>query len=121
VFDGRNVQCDTSVGEPADPCTQKGTYACSADKKTMLVCDGDTLGPASTCRGPQGCRIQREGNRVDCDDTIAIEGDVCDQPRRIACSTDGKAELVCQSNRYERKRECRRSDCRLEGTELFCE
>jgi hypothetical protein len=121
VVEGRNVRCDTSLGEPSDPCAQKGTYACSADRQSMLVCDGTTLTPASSCRGPDGCRIQRDGNRVDCDDSVAMEGDFCEEARRIACSTDRKAELVCQSNRYERKRECRRGNCRLEGTELFCE
>lgn len=87
----------------------------------MLSCDGSTLAAASSCRGPAGCVIERESNRVDCDDAVAIEGDPCDQPRRIACSVDRKAELVCDANRYARKRGCSRTDCRLEGTELFCD
>jgi hypothetical protein len=121
VVDGRNVHCDTSLGQPGDPCAQHGTYACSVDKKTMLACDGTTLLPASSCRGPEGCHTQRESRKVDCDDSIALEGDPCDQPKRIACSVDHKEELVCVSNKYVKKRECRRSDCRLEGNELFCD
>lgn len=121
VVDGRNVQCDTTLGEPGDPCAKKGAYACSTDKSAMLMCDGSQLALASSCRGPTGCRIERESNRVDCDDAVAQEGDPCDQPRRIACSVDGKAELVCDANRYAKKRGCLRSDCRLDGTELFCD
>jgi hypothetical protein len=121
VVDGRNVQCDTTLGEPGDPCTQKGTYACSSDRSAMLTCDGRGLVAATSCRGSAGCAIERESNRVNCDDAVALEGDPCDQPRRIACSVDRKAELVCDTNRYARKRGCLRSDCRLEGTELFCD
>jgi hypothetical protein len=121
IVDGRNIHCDTSLGEPGDPCAQQGTYACSVDKKTMLVCDGNALSPASSCRGPEGCHTQRERRKVDCDDSIALEGDPCDQPKRIACSVDHKAELVCIADKYTKKRECRRSDCHLESNELFCD
>jgi hypothetical protein len=121
VEGGRNVRCDTTLGEAGDPCAQQGTYACSVDGKTMLLCDGSTLAPASSCRGPQGCRIERESRKVECDDAVALEGDPCDQPKRIACAVDRKSELVCQGSKYVRKRECRRSDCRLEGSELFCD
>jgi len=121
TFDGRNVHCDTTLGEPDDPCAQQGTYACSTDRTTMLVCDGSKFAPASSCRGTDGCHIQRDTRKVDCDDSVAQEGDPCDQPKRIACSMDRKAELICASGVYQKKRECRRSDCRLQGNELFCD
>ncbi len=121
VEGGRNVHCDTTLGEPGDPCAQAGMYACSSDKTLMLVCGGKTLVPASSCRGAGGCSVQRESRKVSCDDAVALEGDVCDQPKRISCSVDGGAELTCAAGKYERKRECRRSACRLEGDELFCD
>ena len=132
VEGGRNVHCDTTLGEPGDPCAQAGTYACSSDKTLMLACDGETFRPASSCRGPGGCRVERESRKVDCDDAIALDGDACDQPKRIACSVDGKAELMCtgaaapanqavSAGKYERKRECRRTSCHLDGNELFCD
>src|SRR5262249_32861113 len=102
-------------------CAQQGTYACSSDKRGMLLCDGNVLTTASSCRGPQGCSIERDARKVDCDDGIALEGDPCDQPKRITCTVDRKAELVCTANKYARKRECRRSDCRIDGSELFCD
>jgi len=121
VVDGRSVQCDTTLGEAGDPCAKKGTYSCSTDRSAMLVCDGAQLVASSSCRGPAACQVERDSNRVSCDDAVAAEGDPCDQPRRIACAVDRKAELVCEANRYTRKRACLRSDCRLEGTELFCD
>lgn len=121
VEGGRNVRCDTTLGEAGDPCAQQGTYACSADGKTMLLCDGSALAAASSCRGPGGCRVERETHKVDCDDALAREGDPCDQAKRIACAEDRKAELGCQAGKYVKKRECRHTDCRLEGSELFCD
>ncbi len=127
VVDGKNIGCDTTLGQPGDPCGQTGTYACSVDRKTMLACDGAALVAASSCSGPAGCQIQRETHHVDCDDSVAVEGDPCDQAKRITCSADHKSELVCTGGRYAKKRDCRRTDCRLEGTEhaehseLFCD
>jgi hypothetical protein len=117
----RRVSCDTTLGEGGDPCEKSGSYACSADGGAMLQCNGTVLGVVASCRGPDGCRFDRDGHKVDCDDGLAMEGDACDRPERIACAVGGKAELVCDKGRYVQKRECRRSDCRVDGSALFCE
>jgi hypothetical protein len=126
VVDGRNVHCDTSLGEADDPCEHMATFACSVDGQTMLECDGKTLVPASTCRGPKACFFEKgepgaEPHKIDCDDGLALEGDPCTQPRRITCAVDRKAELVCDGHTFGKKRECRRTDCRVDGTELHCD
>ncbi len=128
IVDGRNVHCDTSAGEPGDPCEKQGTYACSVDAKTMLVCSGSALAPASSCHGPGACSIDHDTHKVDCDDTLADVGDPCDEPRRITCAPDHKAELVCVSaqdggaaGNYEKRRDCKRTDCRIGGSKLFCD
>ena len=121
ILDSHNVRCDTTLGEPGDPCEKQGTFCCSVDRKAMLECDGKTLAPATSCRGPDACHIARDARKVDCDDSVALEGDPCDQPKRLACSLDGKAELVCAASKYKKKRECRRADCKLDGNELFCD
>lgn len=120
-LDGRNVHCDTSLGEPGDPCAQQGSYACSTDGNAMLQCDGAVLAPASSCRGPSRCRVHKDTRKVDCDDTVVLEGDPCEQLKRIACAVDGKSELSCQGAKYVKRRDCRRSDCTVNGTELFCD
>ncbi len=121
IVDGRNLRCDTTLGESGDPCEKQGTYSCAVDRKARLECNGTALAPVSSCRGPEGCRIQHDALRVDCDDSLAVEGDPCDQAKRIACAVDRKSELVCTANKYKKKRECRRSECKLEGNELFCD
>jgi hypothetical protein len=121
IVDGRNLHCDTTLGAPGDPCAQQGAYSCSVDQQAMLLCDGTTLALASSCRGPDGCHVQRDARKVDCDDSVVIEGDPCDQVKRIACAVDHKSELVCQDGKYAKKRACRRSDCKLDGNELFCD
>jgi hypothetical protein len=123
---GRNVRCDTSLGEPDDPCEHTGTFACSVDGTTMLQCDGKSLVAASSCRGPKACSFEKgepgaDPHKIDCDDGIAMEGDPCTQPRRITCAPDHKEELVCDGHKFGKKRDCRRSDCRIEGTELSCD
>ena len=121
VEGGRNIRCDTTLGEVGDPCGQAGTYACTADHQAMLVCAGAALAAASSCRGPAGCRVERDSRKVDCDDAVAQEGDPCDQEGRIACAVDRKVELGCVHGKFAKKRDCRRTDCRLDGNELFCE
>jgi hypothetical protein len=128
IVDGRNVHCDTSAGEAGDPCEKQGTYACSVDAKAMLVCSGSALTPASSCGGPGACSINRDTHKVDCDDTMADVGDPCDEPRRITCAPDHKAELVCVSaqdggapGKYAKRRDCKRTDCRIGGSKLFCD
>jgi hypothetical protein len=126
IVDGRNVHCDTSLGEPGDPCELEGTYACAVDRKTMLQCDGQSLAPTSSCRGDKGCSIEQAEagaipHKIECDDRVALEGDPCAQAQRITCAVDHKEELVCDGKKFEKKRDCRRSDCRIDGTELFCD
>jgi hypothetical protein len=126
VIDGRSVHCDTSLGEAGDPCERAGTFACSVDGQTMLACDGKALAAASSCRGAKACFFAAgepgaEPHDIDCDDGVALEGDPCTQAHRITCAVDRKAELACDGRQYKMKRECKRSDCRIDGTELFCD
>lgn len=115
------LDCDTTLSEADDPCETQGTYSCSIDRTAMLQCNGRSFVAASSCRGPQGCRLDPDTHKVACADTVALEGDPCDEERRITCNMDGKAELICEGNRYLRKRECRHMGCRVEGSELFCD
>ncbi|HSY23960.1 MAG TPA: hypothetical protein VK841_17650 [Polyangiaceae bacterium] len=123
---GHHLNCDTTLGEPGDECEASGTYSCSTDGKQMLVCDGKALAITSSCGGANGCRFDRGEHKVDCDDSFAREGDRCDRPDRIACGPNGETELVCENGDagapvYTKKRECRRSACRVENADLYCD
>jgi hypothetical protein len=121
VSGARRLDCDTSLSEPNDPCEREGSFACYVDHQTMVECNGRAFVPASTCRGPRGCRVDAEPRKVECDDGIALEGDPCREPNRIACGVDRRSELVCVGKTYAKKRECRRTDCRVDGSELYCD
>ncbi len=126
VLDGRNVHCDTSLGEAGDPCERPGTFACSVEGNAMLECDGKALSLVASCKGAKGCFFEHgepgaEPHKVECDDKIADDGDPCMQDRRITCATDHKSELVCDGHKFAKKRDCAHADCRVEGTELFCD
>jgi hypothetical protein len=128
----RHLDCDTTLGAAGDPCEKQGAYACSIERDVMLQCRGMSLVASSSCRGPEGCRFDRERHRVDCDDGTAREGDPCEVRDRVACAVGGKYELVCESRAsegdadigtltYAKKRECRRTDCRVDGNDLYCD
>jgi len=121
VLGEEHLHCDTTVGEVGDPCERQGAFACSLDRLAMLECEGRAMVVASTCRGSLGCRFNEQGHTVDCADEVALEGDACNDPNRITCSVDGKSELVCSGRAYARKRECRRTDCRIDGNALYCD
>jgi hypothetical protein len=79
--------------------------------------------------------LDREGHRVGCDDSVALEGDACEVAGRVACAADGGFELACERTAsgagsaaggdgalsYQKKRDCRHKGCRVEGTALFCD
>lgn len=55
VYDAavKAVRCDTSVGEPGDPCAD-GTTACSLDGHALLACKDGHLVIGQECNGPNG-------------------------------------------------------------------
>ena len=119
--DDAGVQCDTSLGEIGDVCSNVDAEGCSLDGRTLLRCDGHLLRPASSCRGPDGCRIHRGDTTARCDDRVAVEGDPCFTPRRVTCSADGQTELVCLNGAFAVKRPCRRTACSVDDDGLLCE
>jgi hypothetical protein len=104
------VNCDRTVQLPDDPCTLPNNFACSPDKKLMLKCEDGRWAPDNSCRGPKECAHNEEKHRVDCDDTLALEGDPCSDEDGVACSQDAKAKLVCKSHKYVVQRQCKRKD-----------
>jgi hypothetical protein len=121
ILGEQHLDCDTTLGEAGDPCEKEETFACSVDRHVMLECDGHTFVAASTCRGSLGCHFDAESHKVECADGVAVEGDPCIEPDRITCGSDGKSELICVGKRYAKKRECRRTDCHVDGSELYCD
>ncbi|MFO0758141.1 MAG: hypothetical protein U0359_16720 [Byssovorax sp.] len=86
---------------PGDRCAT--TFACSADGRTFLRCDGGQMTFVSRCRGPRGCRI--DAAMIHCDQTIAEIGDAC-TGTGAACALDGLNLLECRGGRFTLRSAC---------------
>lgn len=116
--------CDISANVPGDPCStdDEGVAQCASDKKSRLVCKGGRYA-LERCRGPQGCT--ESGEKVDCDATLAEEGDECassDDTPFYACSVDKGKSLVCRGGKLVVDEYCRGpSGCDASGAEVKCD
>jgi hypothetical protein len=102
---GRIPKCDTSVSNHGENCRDPGTFACSADQKTMLVCRSGAWETMRYCRGQYGCALKDDGPA--CDESLSMVGDLCSVPGQLGCSTDGKSELICQGSVFAKSRTCK--------------
>jgi hypothetical protein len=100
--------CDRTIGEVGDACNTRGSAheslgACSADKKSVVVCDKDQNGKLVTskvCAGPKGCRVGHLSGSPDlpapvCDRGSVVAGARCGKNDAAECSTDGTELLTC--------------------------
>lgn len=113
--------CDQSRAQPGDACEKEGKKACSSDGKTLLACSGGRFSPLYPCRGEKGCTAA--SGRLDCDVTLAIEGDGCDtrMTGHIACAADRRSTLICRDGRFVRDAPCRPgTHCEVDGTTTRC-
>lgn len=106
---GEIVSCDTKVAQKDDPCPKPGAFACSMDLKTRLICREGKFSFDRFCRGTNGCR----DFDFSCDESISDVGDPCGVPDMVACSVDGKQELVCRGGQYFAQRQCKKLGCHV--------
>jgi len=116
-----HANCDTSVANAGDPCLgEDDEYACSLDKKRVLVCKGTRFEPHLECRGKAGCNIL--GHAFSCDTSTAEKGDTCKTPGANACSVDAKQLLVCRDGKFALHRYCRgKNGCANVGETPSCD
>jgi hypothetical protein len=114
------IDCDNTIADVGDPCTT-GTYGCSSDHNEMLRCVSDKFALDNSCRGPKQCVIKVEGTKklADCDDSVANEGDACDEPNENTCASDGHSELKCIGGKFTHSANCKTS-CVRTGNYVNC-
>jgi hypothetical protein len=112
------VKCDNSLADLGDKCTTDNDYACTSDHKGSLVCRGKKFESAGACRGPKGCRVN--GDKIECDESVAQEGELCEHDGAPACSTDFKAILVCRDKKWKLDQPCKRTPCKVVGNTIDC-
>jgi len=117
---GDRLQCDETLAAAEEPCSKEGILACSKDGKLSLRCTLSKWSAVRNCRGTKGCRM--EDAFPICDESIAEVNDPCGGAGRLACSTDGKNELLCHGSRFMFSRECKKS-CKVapSGNTVRCE
>lgn len=110
VVDER-VECDATIAEAGDACAAPSAVACVPDGSALLACAGERMAPSRPCRGERGCYADTDSLTIECDDSVAREGDGC-RAGASACSVDRTSELACESGRFVRARACtRRGGC----------
>jgi hypothetical protein len=130
--EGARVTCDQSIAATGDACTTPG-FACTADKKNALSCQGGKFGTAQTCSGPFACRLAPydgfapggSGNIL-CDNDVARIGDPCLDEGDYACTPDRSLALRCTGRRMVVFRECDLTRCSVlhptsKETDVECE
>jgi hypothetical protein len=107
AISGDAVTCDVRGAGTGDPCPRPGTFACSADSKSRLACKNGAFTFDRFCKGQGGCR----DHDLACGQSIADVGDACGLPGALACSSDGKSELLCQGGQFALKQACESAGC----------
>lgn len=124
VMEKKKVTCDNSVANPGDACREEEDYACTVDKKAALACRGGKFTQASLCKGPKGCRVtgsKEAGFKVECDDSVANQGDACEKEEHFSCSADERAILKCRSKKFEIEEKCKSKEkCQIKGGQVGC-
>jgi hypothetical protein len=104
-FENR-VNCDTTMGNVGDNCMgEDDEYACSSDKKQVVVCKKGKFESYLQCRGATGCAM--DGKIPNCDVSVAAKGDPCQKPETFACAADAQQMLICRLGKFETFRYCR--------------
>jgi hypothetical protein len=124
VKDKQKVTCDNSVANVGDACREEEDYACAADGKTALACRKGQFVLASPCKGPKHCRVtsaKDAGFKVECDDSIAEDGDPCETEEHFSCSADSRAILRCRGKKFKVEEKCRsKESCQIRGGQVGC-
>jgi hypothetical protein len=77
--------CDDSIANDGDACDTANEQACTADKKSMLVCKGNKFGSPTPCPGPAGCTHDEKADTYACDTGLGGAA-----PNGTAPATTGK-------------------------------
>jgi hypothetical protein len=110
-LDSKSIDCDVTLADKGDPCVVNDD-ACSTDHKSELRCQAGHFAVIATCKGPDGCTLTPAGKKGDgytlsCDDHVADVGDPCFDAERTACSSDKKAYLTCNAQKFAVERACK--------------
>jgi hypothetical protein len=116
-----HATCDATLGDAGEACRENGKKACALDGSRVLECRENVLVPLYACRGERRCSVA--SGRLDCDVSVALEGDACDVrlEGHIACAMDRKRTLICKNSRFALDALCKPGmSCTVSGNETRC-
>ena len=118
------VSCDTSLANEASPCGKNDKFACTLDQKSMMRCKEGKWARTESCAGPAGCNAS--GMFVKCDNSVVIEGDLCEndlEKKKISsgCAADKKSLLSCKDNAWKKVETCAGPDGCSSGLGVRCD
>ena len=119
VNEHRRAMCDKSVAVAGDPC--KGdAKACDSKGKTVLSCKDGKMGLLYGCLGPDGCLAK---GKLDCDMSVAEQGDSCDVQMEgaSACSVNRRAILACKGGKFVADERCKDDEVCNPAGSIKCE
>ncbi|HVJ20460.1 MAG TPA: hypothetical protein VM686_33835 [Polyangiaceae bacterium] len=119
--EGNRALCDRSVAALGDDCDNDGIKACSRDSRQVLTCRDGQMATLLECRGDRGCLSV--GSKLDCDLSIAAEGDPCEQKLEghVGCTPDRDAMVTCHQGRFVLEEKCKAGRaCVTEGSSSSC-
>lgn len=121
VNEGGFALCDQSVAMLGDGCKDENKKACASDGKSVLVCQNGVMNALYACRGERGCSAA--GGKLDCDMSVAREGDPCDKTMEgsISCSEDRSSTMICKGEKFALDAKCKpKTRCTVDGTKTEC-
>ncbi len=62
---GPTVDCDTTLAELGDVCSDEGDLACAKDGKALLKCQGKKMVKDESCENGTSCKV--DGNTLGCE------------------------------------------------------
>jgi hypothetical protein len=124
TMESKKVTCDNSIAKEGDTCREEEDYACSIDGKTALKCTKSIFVPASICKGPNSCKITGDKGafKVQCDDSIANQGDACEKEDHYSCAADQRSILKCKNKKFDIEDRCTKAKekCEIRGGQVGC-
>lgn len=109
-LEGEKATCAAMTAAPGYACVAEGGTVCGEDQRSILRCGSGRFARTLGCHGKLGCTGALD---PPCDDTVAAEGDPCALSGFVACSEDGRVELICKNGRFSHSRACARSGCEV--------
>lgn len=124
TMEKKRVTCDNSIAREGDACREEDDYACSIDKKTALACRKSVFVQTNQCKGPKGCKVsgtKEAGFKIECDDSIANQGDPCEKEEHYSCSADERSILKCKGKKFDVEDKCKAKEkCQIRGGQVGC-